>query len=195
MDSQETQKTAGTSINQATGITKGVGFVIRVGRQAKAYRVSHAVYSRYRLYKFLLFLLAIVVGVAVSYAGSYVFFGFVSPLAGKVTSILKNHPQVFQLLIYLSALFFSGLVYWNLRAKLGEKLAKDAVALDEGSDLIEQRRRSAMVRKRERLLLLLLLGAILFVPQDLSLSLQAFLALIPLYFLAEGVYFQFVSFD
>ncbi len=189
MDSAEIRKTAGTPI------TKGVGFVIRVGWRAKAYRVSHAVYRRYRMYSALLLIVAILVGVGVAMGTSAVFFQLMVPLINKVNTIFRDHPQIFELLIYLSTLVLGGAIYLHIRGKIGAKLVGEAIALDQGSGFIEQRRRGALSRKRMWTLVVLLLGATLFAPLGLSLSLQAFLALIPAYLLAEGIYFKVVKPD
>ncbi len=173
-----------------TPITKGVGFIIRVGWEAKAYRVSHAVYRRYRIYSALLFMLAIIVGVIVSYGAEFVLFEYIVPLVNKINTIIKDHPQIFRLMVYLSTLVLGGLIYLHLRGKVGAKLVADSAPLDEGASFMEQRRRSALVRKRAWTLVVLLLAVILFAPIDMSLSLQAFLAIIPAYLLAEGIYFK-----
>jgi len=176
-----------------TPITKGVGFVIRVGWAAKAYRVSYAVHRKYRMYSSLLLILAIIVGVMVAMGASAVFFQLMVPLINKVNTIFKDHPQLFELLIYLSTLVLGGLIYLHILGKVGAKLVKDAVALDEGGGFMEQRRRGALKRKRAWTLLVVLLAIVLFVPMGMSLSLQAFLTLVPAYFLVEGIYFKVVT--
>jgi len=184
-DNGEIQKKTGTPI------PRGVGFIIRVGWSAKAYRVSHAVHRRYRMYSALLFILAVLVGVGVSMGAEYLLFEYVVPLVNKVHTVIKDHPQIFRLMIYLSTLVLGGLIYLHLRGKVGAKLVGDAVALDEGSSFKEQRRRSALARKRAWILVVLLLAVVLFAPLGLKLPLQTFLAIIPAYFLAEGIYFKF----
>lgn len=175
---------------KGTPITRGGGRLIRVGWRSVGYSVDDATKSQYQLFSALLFMLAVAVGVGTAWGASFVFFTYAVPLTMKVTPIFRDYPQIFLLLIYLSTLFFGGLIYWHLRAKIGESLVKDATKLHDGYDLLEQRRRGSLKRKRQRIPLLLIIAALVFAPHGLSSSLTTFLILIPLYFLVEGIVFQ-----
>lgn len=175
---------------KGTPITRGGGHLIRVGWRAVGYSVDDATESSYRLYSILLFVLAVAVGIAVVYAAEFVFFTYAVPLASKVTPIFRDYPEAFRLLICLSTLGCGGLVFWHLRAKMGESLVKGATKLHDGFSLVEQRRRASLKRKRERIPLIVVILLVVFVPHGMSSSLQAFLTLIPLYLLVEGIVFQ-----
>lgn len=175
---------------KGTPITRGGGHLIRVGWRAVGYSVDDATESSYRLYSILLFVLAVAVGVAVVYAAEFVFFTYAVPLASKVTPIFRDYPEAFRLLIYMSTLGFGGLIFWHLRVKMGESLVRGATKLHDGYSLLEQRRRASLKRKRERIPLIVGILLVVFVPHDMSSSLQAFLILILLYLLVEGIVFQ-----
>ncbi len=176
---------------KGTPITRGGGRFIRVGWRAAGYSVDEATKTKYRIWRVVLFLLAVAAGVAVVEGASYVFFTFALPLAVKVFPFLKNYPQIYMLLIYLSTLFFGGLVFWHIKARVGESLVKGQNPVHPGFSLLEQRQRACMRRKRERIPLLIAVGVLVFAPLGLTTSLQLFLVLIPLFFLLEGVFFQF----
>ncbi len=175
---------------RGTPITRGGGRLVRVGWRSVGYSVDDATKGRYRIFSMLLFLLAVSVGVATAWGASFIFFTYAVPLATKVTPIFRDYPQIFLLLIYLSTLFFGGLIFWHLRAKMGESLVKGGTKLHDGFELLEQRRRSSLKRKRQRIPLLLIIAGLAFAPHGLSSSLTTFLILIPLYFLVEGIVFQ-----
>lgn len=176
---------------KGTPITRGGGRFIRVGWCAVGYSVDQATQSRYRALRVGLFVVAVALGVLVVQGTSYVFFTYASPLAAKFVPAFKNYPQLFQLLIYLSTLLLGGLIFWHLRAKAGERLVRGQAPVHQGYGLLEQRRRGSLQRKRERIPLVVFMAVVLFAPLGLTSSLKVFLTLIPAYFLAEGIYFQF----
>lgn len=175
---------------KGTPITRGGGRFIRVGWRAVGYSVDDATEQRYRLYGLLLFVLAVAVGVATAYGVGFVFFHYVAPLASRVVPAINYYPEFIRLAIYLATLGLGGVIFWHIRAKIGERLVAGSTRLHDGFSLLEQRRRGCLQRKRQRIPMVLVIAAIAFVPLGLSQSLQAFLILVPLYFLLEGIVFQ-----
>lgn len=176
-----------------TPITRGGGHFIRVGWRAKGYSVDSATAGKYRTYKILLFILAVAVGVGVSWGASFIFYTFVAPLAAKVTNLVKFYPQIWRFLIYGSTVFFGGIIYWHLRAKMGEALVKGKEAVDNGANLLAQRRRTAFVRKRERIPMVMAIFAVNFFAAEGQFALRMLATLIIAYFLIEGIYVQLTA--
>ena len=173
-----------------TPITRGGGKLIRVGWRGVGYSVDRSIQAKYRVWKAVLLLLALAAGVGTAYGAGYVLFNFAAPLIAKVAPFIKNYPQVWWLLIYGSTLVFGGLIYWHIRAKVGEGLVKGQSPLDEGRSVLEQRQRRSLKRKRERFLLLAGLAIVWFAPLDLETSMQLFLTGMMAFLLVEGIYFQ-----
>lgn len=178
---------------KGTPITRSGGYLIRVGWKAVGYSVERAVDNRYRMVRVILFVAALVIGIGVAVGANYVLFNVAMPLILKVFPDAKNYPELWKLLIYLSTLFFGGLIYWHIRAKAGEAMVKGAVPVHAGFGLVDQRRRAAKARKREITLLLIVLVLVLVAPLGLGFGLKIFLALVAGYFLVEGLYFKFFS--
>lgn len=178
---------------KGTPITRGGGKLIRVGWRGVGYSVDRSIQTKYRIWKAVLFVLAIAVGVATVWGAGFVFFELVAPIASQYLPIIKNSPQLFWLLIYGSTLVFGGLIYWHIRAKVGEGLVRGKTPLDEGRSVLEQRQRRSFKRKRERILLLVGIAAVIFAPLGLKLGMQLFLIGIMAFLLVEGIYFQIMG--
>jgi predicted lysophospholipase L1 biosynthesis ABC-type transport system permease subunit len=178
---------------KGTPITRSGGFFIRVGWKAVGYSVERSTYLRYRMVRSILFLLALAIGISVVIGANYVFFNLAMPLIHKVLPDAGNYPEFWKLLINLSTLFFGGLIYWHIRAKVGEAMLKGVTPVHAGFGLVEQRSRAAKKRKREITFLLIILVLIFTVPVGMDFSLKIFFAIITGYFLAEGLYFKLVA--
>lgn len=178
---------------RGTPITRSGVRLIRVGWRAVGYSVESSVGSRYRLYSILLLVLAALVGIGVVYGASYLFFGFVSPLASQVLPMIKDYPGIFEMLIYFSTLVIGGAIYWHIRGKLGESMVRGRTPVHAGYSLFEQRRRGSLRRKRLQIPLLAVIAIVIFVPLGLSYALKMFLVLLGAFFLLEGIYFQFFA--
>ncbi|WP_262694091.1 hypothetical protein [Kordiimonas aquimaris] len=175
---------------KGTPITRGGGKLIRVGWRGVGYSVDRSIQTKYRIWKAVLLLLALAVGVGTALGAGFVFFNFAAPLIAKIAPFISNYPQVWWLLIYGSTLVFGGLIYWHIRAKVGEGLVRGQTPLDEGRSVLEQRQRRSLKRKRERFLLLVGLALVWFVPIEIVFSMQLFLSGIMVFLLVEGIYFQ-----
>jgi len=178
---------------KGTPITRGGGYLIRVGWDAVGYSVERGVESRYRNIRAVLFFLALFVGIGVAVGAEYIFFQYAAPFAKQYVPAFVQYPEVFRLLIYSSTLFFGWLVYWQIRARVGQKMVQGNTALDEGYSFMEQRRRGCCKRKRTLGPLIVILLLILFVPHVWGLGLQLFLIMVVGFFLMEGLYFKFIS--
>ena len=176
--------------HKGTPITRGGGKLIRVGWRGVGYSVDRSVQTRFRIWKAVLLVLALAVGVGTAYGAGFVFFTSVAPQAVKVLPFIKNFPQLWWLLIYGSTLVFGGLIYWHIRAKVGESLVKGQTPLDKGRSVLEQRARRSIKRKRERFMLLVGIAVLVFAPLGLSFAMKLFLIGIMGFLLVEGIYFQ-----
>ncbi len=174
-----------------TPITRSGGYLIRVGWRSIGYSVDRDTENRYRRTRAILFILAIVVGVAVAMGGEYIFFTFVSPLASEYLPWITKTPELWRLMIYSLTLVVGGLVYVQIIGAVGKSMVKGRDPFDNGYDLKEQRRRASFKKKRVLIPLVLVLGVVGFAPLSLAFSVQLLLCAVLGYFLAEGLYFKF----
>lgn len=178
---------------RGTPITRSGGFAIRVGWGAKAYSVDRATEGRYRRAKFLLLLVAIAIGVAVSLLGEFLLFDVVGPLVRGYTDLIAYYPEIWLFVIYGLTFVFGVAIYWQIVSMVGHGMVKRQKPLDEGYSLFAQRQRLAKKRKRDILMLLVILAAITFAPLEMGLGLQMFLYGLFGFLLAEGLFFRFVK--
>jgi len=178
---------------EGTPISRGGGYLIRVGWRAAGYSVDRKTEKRYWLIKGALLVLAILVGIAAVLAAKFVLFEIVAPIVSGHTSLIKNYPGIWQLMIYLLTTVCGGLIYLQIIAVIGRRMVRGFAARDEGMPFLEQRRLAAVFRKRDIFLILIPLAVIWFVPIGFTMVLKVFLSLLIGARLAESVYFRFVS--
>jgi len=177
---------------KGTPITRGGGYLIRVGWRAVGYSVDKATESRYRMMKAVLLLIAILVGIGAVFLAEYVLFDIVDPIIEGRTKLIRSHPELWRLLIYVLTVFFGGLIYLQITASVGNHMVKGASKRDDGLSFIEQRRRIAFSRKREFLVGILAVAAIWLAPVDFNMALKATVSLLIAARLFEGLYLKVV---
>jgi len=178
---------------QGTPITRSGGYSIRVGWHAVLYSVNRDTERRYRLMKILLLVLAIFVGILVVKAAEQFLFEFIAPLVSSRTVLIKNYPAIWQLLIYGLTLGCGAVIYLQCVAMWGNRMVAGSEPRDEGLTLMEQRRRSADVRKRDIATLMLIPILFWLGPTSFGTPLKAFVTLLVAARLAEIIYFRVIG--
>ena len=178
---------------RGTPITRSGGYAIRVGWGAKAYSVDRATEGRYRRAKFLLLVLAIAVGVGVSFLGEFLLFEVVGPLVRSYTPLIAHCPEIWLFVIYGLTFVFGTAIYWQIVSKVGHGMVKQQKPLDDGYSLIEQRQRWAKKRKRDLIPLAIGIAAVTYNPSEFGFGLQAFLLILFGFLFFEGLFFKYIK--
>jgi len=175
---------------QGTPITRSGGYSIRVGWHAAAYNVDRATEQRYWRMKWLLLVLAILLGILVAFAAEHILFEIISPLLASHAEPIKNYPLLWQFIIYAFTLVCGILVYLQIISLVGNHMVRGAEQRDEGFSLLEQRRRAAKVRKRDILFYAIMLPLIWLVPVSFGGAVKILLSVLILGRAAEITYFR-----
>ena len=131
---------------QGTPITRGGGYLIRVGWRVVGYSVDKATDSMYRRVRAVLRVLAILVAVIVANVVIYVFFTFIAPLAVKVGIHVNYHPEIWKFVIYWLTLVVGTVSYMQIMAMVGKNMVAGQTPFDKGYSFgqrLEKRRQHA----------------------------------------------------
>jgi hypothetical protein len=178
---------------QGTPITRSGGYLIRVGWRAAGYSVDSATETRYQTVKILFGVLAILAGLATVYGVEYLLFDILDPLVGERTRLIREHPGLWRLMIYMATLLFGVLIYLQLLVMVGNHLVKGHEKRDDGFSFLAQRRRAAFSKKREYLAAIIGLVVIWALPMVFNQPLQLVLTLILLVRIGEGLLIKKIS--